>query len=245
MGRQWSDDFHHSVHTLLTGENSGYYEDFGDVRHLASTLQQGWYYAGQYSRHRRRRHGNAPPPFKGSNYVVCTQNHDQVGKPRSWRAHQLPCGLRKLETGGGCKFAFSFRALTVHGRGIWRDGAVPILHQPRRRKFGQSSASRTNGGISCLSVQGQIRIRRLNHIRPLATEPKSRKRKSRITRCCASTRCCFVFATNTVWVMRSAVGQEFGRRRAAGAAGHTREPNRDAVQLRGCSRCSGKRNSRR
>jgi maltooligosyltrehalose trehalohydrolase len=79
MASQWSDDFHHSVHTLLTGENSGYYEDFGDVQQLAGTLQQGWYYAGQYSRHRRRRHGNAPPPFKGSNYVVCTQNHDQVG----------------------------------------------------------------------------------------------------------------------------------------------------------------------
>jgi maltooligosyltrehalose trehalohydrolase len=76
---QWSDDFHHSVHTLLTGENSGYYQDFGGVRHLAGTLKQGWYYAGQYSRHRRRRHGNRPPPFKGTNYVVCTQNHDQVG----------------------------------------------------------------------------------------------------------------------------------------------------------------------
>jgi maltooligosyltrehalose trehalohydrolase len=79
MPSQWSDDFHHSVHTLLTGENSGYYEDFGQMRHLARTLKQGWYYAGQYSRHRRRRHGNRPPPFKGSNYVVCTQNHDQVG----------------------------------------------------------------------------------------------------------------------------------------------------------------------
>jgi maltooligosyltrehalose trehalohydrolase len=79
MPSQWSDDFHHSVHTLLTGEKSGYYEDFGEVRHLAGTLKQGWYYAGQYSRHRRRRHGNRPPPFKSTNYVVCTQNHDQVG----------------------------------------------------------------------------------------------------------------------------------------------------------------------
>jgi len=79
MPSQWSDDFHHSVHTLLNGENSGYYEDFGGVEHLAGTLKQGWYYAGQYSRHRRRRHGNRPPPFKGTNYVVCTQNHDQVG----------------------------------------------------------------------------------------------------------------------------------------------------------------------
>jgi maltooligosyltrehalose trehalohydrolase len=79
MASQWSDDFHHSVHTLLTGETSGYYEDFGDVRHLAGTLKQGWYYAGQHSRHRQRHHGNAPPAFKGSNYVVCIQNHDQVG----------------------------------------------------------------------------------------------------------------------------------------------------------------------
>src|SRR5258708_34557155 len=79
MASQWSDDFHHSVHTLLTGENSGYYEDFGDVQRLAGTLKQGWYYAGQYSRHRRRRHGNRPPPFQGTNYVVCTQNHDPLG----------------------------------------------------------------------------------------------------------------------------------------------------------------------
>jgi maltooligosyltrehalose trehalohydrolase len=79
MASQWSDDFHHSVHTLLTGENSGYYEDFGEMRHLAGTMQHGWYYAGQHSIHRRRRHGNHPPPFKGANYMVCTQNHDQVG----------------------------------------------------------------------------------------------------------------------------------------------------------------------
>jgi maltooligosyltrehalose trehalohydrolase len=79
MPSQWSDDFHHSVHTLLTGENSGYYRDFGGIEHLAGTLRQGWCYAGQYSSHRRRRHGNRPPPFKGTNYVVCTQNHDQVG----------------------------------------------------------------------------------------------------------------------------------------------------------------------
>jgi maltooligosyltrehalose trehalohydrolase len=79
MASQWSDDFHHSMHTLLTGENTGYYEDFGELRHLAGTLQHGWFYAGQYSRHRRRRHGNPPPPFNGTNYVVCTQNHDQVG----------------------------------------------------------------------------------------------------------------------------------------------------------------------
>ena len=79
MDAQWSDDFHHSVHTLLTGETSGYYADFGQVRHLTTTLTKGWYYSGQYSRYRRRKHGNRASNAKNSNFVVCNQNHDQVG----------------------------------------------------------------------------------------------------------------------------------------------------------------------
>jgi maltooligosyltrehalose trehalohydrolase len=79
MDAQWSDDFHHSVHTLLTGERTGYYADFGCLHHLAGTLKNGWYYDGQYSHHRRRRHGNSPAGLKPSQFVVCNQNHDQVG----------------------------------------------------------------------------------------------------------------------------------------------------------------------
>jgi len=79
MDAQWSDDFHHSLHTLLTGERTGYFSDFGCLRHLATTLTNGWYYAGQYSQHRRRRHGNSPSGLKRTHFVVCDQNHDQLG----------------------------------------------------------------------------------------------------------------------------------------------------------------------
>jgi len=79
MDSQWSDDFHHSLHTLLTGEKSGYYADFGELCHLSTTLRQGWCYSGQYSGYRRRRHGNRPPDARRSQFVVCNQNHDQVG----------------------------------------------------------------------------------------------------------------------------------------------------------------------
>ena len=79
LGAQWSDDFHHSVHTLLTGERSGYYADFGCLHHLTQTLRDGWYYAGQYSRYRRRKHGNSPAGLPAWKFVVCGQNHDQVG----------------------------------------------------------------------------------------------------------------------------------------------------------------------
>jgi maltooligosyltrehalose trehalohydrolase len=76
---QWSDDFHHSLHTLLTRETAGYYSDFGSVGHLASVLREGWFYCGQYSQFRRRQHGNSPRGISHSHFVVCSQNHDQVG----------------------------------------------------------------------------------------------------------------------------------------------------------------------
>jgi maltooligosyltrehalose trehalohydrolase len=76
---QWSDDFHHSLHALLTGERAGYYSDFGDLRHLALTLRQGWFYSGQASGFRGRQHGNSPAGLSRSSFIVCIQNHDQIG----------------------------------------------------------------------------------------------------------------------------------------------------------------------
>jgi maltooligosyltrehalose trehalohydrolase len=76
---QWSDDLHHSLHTLLTGEKQGYYADFGTINHLATTLRDGWVYSGQYSKFRRRRHGNSARGLAGSHFTVFSQNHDQVG----------------------------------------------------------------------------------------------------------------------------------------------------------------------
>jgi maltooligosyltrehalose trehalohydrolase len=76
---QWSDDFHHSVHTLLTPERTGYYADFGGMEPLATTLRHGWYYSGQYSNFRKRSHGNSPDGISRPRFVVCSQNHDQVG----------------------------------------------------------------------------------------------------------------------------------------------------------------------
>jgi maltooligosyltrehalose trehalohydrolase len=79
LDSQWSDDFHHSVHTLLTGEKLGYYSDFNGVVPLVSTLRDGWYYSGQHSNYRKRRHGNSPRGISPAKFVVCNQNHDQVG----------------------------------------------------------------------------------------------------------------------------------------------------------------------
>ncbi len=79
LNGQWNDDFHHSLHALLTGEQTGYYQDFGQIDQLVKALREGFVYSGQYSAFRKRRHGSSSkhlPPFK---FVVSSQNHDQIG----------------------------------------------------------------------------------------------------------------------------------------------------------------------
>lgn len=79
LDAQWADDFHHAVHALLTGQRDGYYADFGRLADLAKAMTRVFVYDGQYSRFRRRRHGRPIRAADGRNFVVCIQNHDQVG----------------------------------------------------------------------------------------------------------------------------------------------------------------------
>ena len=79
MDAQWTDDFHHSLHALLTKEQSGYYQDFGTVHDFATSLRQGYVFTGQYSEFRKCRHGNHPMGARPEQFVICIQNHDQIG----------------------------------------------------------------------------------------------------------------------------------------------------------------------
>ncbi|HEY2429921.1 MAG TPA: alpha-amylase family glycosyl hydrolase, partial [Acidimicrobiales bacterium] len=60
LDAQWSDDFHHALHAVLTGEVDGYYADFGSLAQLATALCRAWVYAGTVSPHRGRVHGRPP-----------------------------------------------------------------------------------------------------------------------------------------------------------------------------------------
>jgi maltooligosyltrehalose trehalohydrolase len=79
LDAQWCDDFHHCVHTLLTGEKLSYYSDFGTIKDMEKAMRQGFVYDGTYSVHRHRRHGNSPAERPAKQFVICIQNHDQVG----------------------------------------------------------------------------------------------------------------------------------------------------------------------
>ncbi len=109
LDAQWSDDFHHAAHAYLTGERRGYYADYGRPEHLARVLEQPFLYAGEYSPYRDRTHGEVPAGLTGDRFLVCIQNHDQVGN----RAHgdRLDALLR---TGAERRLAASLLLLAPH-----------------------------------------------------------------------------------------------------------------------------------
>jgi maltooligosyltrehalose trehalohydrolase len=88
---QWSDDFHHCVHCLLTGERDGYYADYPEPKtQLVKALNQTFVFDGCYSAFRDRRHGAPADGIGGERFVVSLQTHDQIGnRARGERLHKL------------------------------------------------------------------------------------------------------------------------------------------------------------
>jgi maltooligosyltrehalose trehalohydrolase len=76
----WADDFHHHLRRRLAGDHESYFQDFtGDLEDIAATLRQGWFFTGQHSRLRNGPRGTDPAGLPPSRFIVCIQNHDQVG----------------------------------------------------------------------------------------------------------------------------------------------------------------------
>jgi maltooligosyltrehalose trehalohydrolase len=97
----WSDDFHHVVHTLLTGEDQGYYADYGRFTQLVEVLEQGFAFTGGYSPFRRRSHGSRTDTLPGSAFVFCIQNHDQIGNRMNGERLSALLGFEELKLAAG------------------------------------------------------------------------------------------------------------------------------------------------
>jgi maltooligosyltrehalose trehalohydrolase len=80
---QWNDDFHHALHTALTGESQGYYADFAaaPLAALAKTLTHGFFHDGTYSSFRGRTHGRPVDltTTAAHRFLGYAQTHDQIG----------------------------------------------------------------------------------------------------------------------------------------------------------------------
>lgn len=75
---QWMDDFHHCIHTILTGENKGYYQDYGNINYFKKVFKN-FLYTGQFSRYLKKKRGTNAAKYAGKHFIVSIQNHDQIG----------------------------------------------------------------------------------------------------------------------------------------------------------------------
>lgn len=76
---QWIDEFHHALRVTAGGDTSGYYADFDGINHLAKAYRDAYVYDGQFSPHRYRKFGVKAENNPGKQFIVFSQNHDQVG----------------------------------------------------------------------------------------------------------------------------------------------------------------------
>ena len=150
----WSDDFHHQVRVALTGTQVSYYAGYsGTTDDLSSTLTHGWTYRGQpYAPWAGRHRGSVCEHLPTSAFVVCIENHDQVGNrpngerleqlvtPRQFRAASMllclgpyaPLIFMGQEWAATTPFLF----FTDHGGELGR-----LISAGRRREFEQHGAS--------------------------------------------------------------------------------------------------------
>jgi len=79
MDAQWIDEFHHALRVTAGEPTTGYYSDFSGIKDLEKSYRDAYIYDGVYSPHRLKTFGGKADGNPGSQFVVFSQNHDQVG----------------------------------------------------------------------------------------------------------------------------------------------------------------------
>ncbi|MBO2452029.1 malto-oligosyltrehalose trehalohydrolase [Actinomadura barringtoniae] len=149
LDAQWNDDFHHALHSALTGERQGYYCDFGSLETLAKSLTRVFVHDGTWSAYRERRHGRPVDLLTtpGYRFLGFLQNHDQVGNRAAGDRLSGTLGTGMLKVGAALVMTAPFTPMLFMGEEwgattpfcYFTDHAEPELAQAiregRRREF--------------------------------------------------------------------------------------------------------------
>ncbi len=134
---QWNDDVHHVLHAAVSGEHAGYYADYrGDMEKLGRTLAEGFAFQGEPMPYRGRPRGEPSAILPPGAFVAFLQNHDQIGNRAFGERLGQITGAEGAARRRGSLSATSADADALHGRGMERIAAVPVLLRLRRRTGG-------------------------------------------------------------------------------------------------------------
>lgn len=172
LDAQWNDDFHHALHALLTGEKSGYYQDFGTIQQLTKAFQEGFIYSGEYSPYRRHRHGTSSKDIPAYRFMVFSQNHDHVGnRARSERLSQI-VSFESLKLAAGIVMLSPFLPLIFMGEEYGETAPFPyfvshsdpaLIEAVRKGRWEEFSAFEWQGKIQDPQDEATFLSAKLNH----------------------------------------------------------------------------------
>lgn len=172
LDAQWNDDFHHAVHVLLTGEKTGYYQDYGEFRQLVKAFEEGFVYSGQYSAYRRRRHGTSSEDIPAWRFVVFTQNHDQVGNRAQGERLSGLVSFEQLKLAAALYLLSPFVPLVFMGEEYGETAPFPyfishsepaLIEAVRKGRREEFSTFRWQGDIPDPQDEATFKRARLNH----------------------------------------------------------------------------------
>jgi maltooligosyltrehalose trehalohydrolase len=127
LDAQWSDDFHHALHTVLTGERIGYYSDFGSIADLATALKSTYVYAGRPSAFRHRRHGRPATGLSAHRFLGYSQTHDQVGNRAQGDRLIHQCGLERARLAAALVLTAPFVPFVFQGEEFGASAPFPYF----------------------------------------------------------------------------------------------------------------------
>ncbi len=111
----WADDLHHNIHAYMTGEQDGYYSDYGTLEQFYKIYKDGVAYDGNYSEFRKRRHGKSYENIDKKRLIVETQNHDQIGNRFLGERLSMLIDFPKLKLSAACAFLSPFTPFVFMG----------------------------------------------------------------------------------------------------------------------------------
>ena len=186
---QWNDDLHHVLHVLATGEPDGYYADYAQapLERLGRALAEGFVYQGEPSAFRDGAPRGEPsahlPPTA---FVSFQQTHDQVGNRAFGERLDALAGPGADRGRARLRAARAAGADAVHGRGVRRGDAVPVLLRlrPRARRGGHARPARGVRALRLVRAGDPRPERRGTFLRSKLDRSAARARRA--SRWCAS-----------------------------------------------------------
>ncbi len=115
LSAQWNDDFHHALHTVLTDERAGYYEDYGSTEYIPKAMREGFVYDGTYSKYLARKRGFPFGDLPREKLVVFSQNHDQIGNRAYGERLSKLAGAEKARFAAGAVLLSPFTPMLFMG----------------------------------------------------------------------------------------------------------------------------------